>query len=640
MKIKTLTARGLKAGDFTHELGAVNLVTGANFTGKTARLDAIRLGLLGFLPELGKQGASTFALANNGSLSVGLTTDTGLTSQRSWLSDKGRVKSTESGDLPTTPPVLMDPQEYFALGEKDRVRYVFGLADLESKTGVADTLIANLKRIKCSEHEAAHERKIAELCGLVDDTDRERHESSGSVQEWIDELIKRVRDDARTAKQVADRMNKTVQGNESLTASVTPASDVTDQLQEANTTRDGLVTRRAELFSERTRLTGIEAERSRLERFASGCVDQSDKRLFLIMVAREGEIAAATKGFVSKRAEAMGNLREIEGTIKSDSRRLAEIKAERKAANAKFDAEIVQPGCPYCGACADGWQNQIKDGFNLQNEKFTEQIESLTQSLAALGYTQDKATAALAAETLLDAEQEKLNSELWGIRENLKKIDAEVKALDNARAQLDGIEVIAPTKLAEIQGSLDALETELGSIDAQIAVLNAANRRFVEAQQDEARQAAAQIARMEISTDIEVLKEAVKMLESFQAHLVAEVFGDLLNAANKVTTGILRSPLEYREGEIGRTEGSVWVSHRTFSGTEKAIAYAGMSLALAKDAPVRIVMIDELGRLDAENKTLLLQRMVELTTAGTLDQFIGVDATGSAPVAGVTMISV
>ena len=55
MKIKTLKAHGLKSGDFTHDLAPVNVIVGDNFKGKTSRLEAIRLGLMGYLPELGQQ---------------------------------------------------------------------------------------------------------------------------------------------------------------------------------------------------------------------------------------------------------------------------------------------------------------------------------------------------------------------------------------------------------------------------------------------------------------------------------------------------------------------------------------------------------------------------------------------------------
>ena len=37
-------------------------------------------------------------------------------------------------------------------------------------------------------------------------------------------------------------------------------------------------------------------------------------------------------------------------------------------------------------------------------------------------------------------------------------------------------------------------------------------------------------------------------------------------------------------------------------------------------------MIDELGRLDYENKRLLIERMRQLTERGAIDQFVGIDS--------------
>jgi len=51
-----------------------------------------------------------------------------------------------------------------------------------------------------------------------------------------------------------------------------------------------------------------------------------------------------------------------------------------------------------------------------------------------------------------------------------------------------------------------------------------------------------------------------------------------------------------------------------------------ISLALAQQSPIRIVLIDEMGRLDRENKLALVRTAQELIESGHLDQFIGVDA--------------
>ena len=65
------------------------------------------------------------------------------------------------------------------------------------------------------------------------------------------------------------------------------------------------------------------------------------------------------------------------------------------------------------------------------------------------------------------------------------------------------------------------------------------------------------------------------------------------------------------------------MTHKYFSGTEKALVYAGLSAALAEGAPCLTVIVDELGRMDRETLVKFLNRMVELTQSGRIAQFIG-----------------
>ena len=164
------------------------------------------------------------------------------------------------------------------------------------------------------------------------------------------------------------------------------------------------------------------------------------------------------------------------------------------------------------------------------------------------------------------------------------------------------------------------------TLQAQIKTMEARQKAYHQAKQDEARNAQALLQHAAVVAEKDVLAEAVTMIEALQAEMVKQAFGPLLDRANAITSGILKTPMEYRDGELGRFEGATWISHRTFSGTEKAIAYAGISAALAADSPIKIVMIDELGRLDYENKRLLLERMRQLTERGAIDQFVGIDS--------------
>ena len=109
--------------------------------------------------------------------------------------------------------------------------------------------------------------------------------------------------------------------------------------------------------------------------------------------------------------------------------------------------------------------------------------------------------------------------------------------------------------------------------------------------------------------------------------MVEDAFRPLLTVANSFFGAILKSPLAYNDGEIGTWREGVWVGHRTFSGTEKALCYSAIQMALAASSPVRVMIVDELGRLDAGNAEKLLLAVGHAIKTNRIDQFIGIDAT-------------
>ena len=85
--------------------------------------------------------------------------------------------------------------------------------------------------------------------------------------------------------------------------------------------------------------------------------------------------------------------------------------------------------------------------------------------------------------------------------------------------------------------------------------------------------------------------------------MITEAFGKLLAIANKVVDGILIQPLVPHENTICMVKHGHYIPHRVFSGTEKALAYIAIAVALSADAPLKLVLLDEFGRLDAGNRT-------------------------------------
>jgi hypothetical protein len=150
-------------------------------------------------------------------------------------------------------------------------------------------------------------------------------------------------------------------------------------------------------------------------------------------------------------------------------------------------------------------------------------------------------------------------------------------------------------------------------------------KRHAASQREESRKAEAAAELDSAEARRAVIKLFAAEVAEIQAEMVADAITPFLATVNRLCGELLLSPIAYHEGEFGRWAGTTWISHRTFSGTEKLLAYAAIGVALAQEAPLKIVLMDELGRLDIENKSRLLDLMTGLVEAGTIDQFVGID---------------
>jgi DNA repair exonuclease SbcCD ATPase subunit len=256
--INRLWCRGLKCGDFDHQLSAVNVIVGRNYVGKTTRLEAIRLALVGYLPELGKLPSATLGLARNGSIDLGIETGAGNVS-RAWAKGK---KPTCTGTLPETPAVLMDSREYFGLGPKDQVRYVFARCNVEAEYN-ADKLKATVKNIKLPENTEQTEAALARVVAMVEDTAYERAQHEETVQEWLENLTAQIKGAHKAARDQSDAMTNLVRGMTGLQATEQGGAvadqsaqilDVRNQITDANrelTLLRGGVTRHGQTAAKR-----------------------------------------------------------------------------------------------------------------------------------------------------------------------------------------------------------------------------------------------------------------------------------------------------------------------------------------------------------------------------------------------------
>lgn len=127
----------------------------------------------------------------------------------------------------------------------------------------------------------------------------------------------------------------------------------------------------------------------------------------------------------------------------------------------------------------------------------------------------------------------------------------------------------------------------------------------------------------------EALNKAGKVLAAWREEQIADGIKKSLKVANRITEPFGMT-IEWNGelGEFGRYRDKSWVSLDTFSGSEEQIAFAGLAATVCAKTPLRIIIMDEMGRFTADRKKQVCDVMAQMIKDGIIDQFIGVDVKG------------
>lgn len=522
MRIKSVTLENFKGISRRHELDPVTVIVGGNSTGKTAVVSAIRLGLTGQLPVLGKAPRSLYRLAGDpekpGKMSITLETLPAGAISHTWERNaKGTVSYT--GGLPEHlrwPDSMLDFRTFLALPGADQAREMF--ARCKTDATPHDYLDKELDGVTAANLEVGR-KTVAEVrkeLGRSADSDLPLGRWIEGAEAWIKQQVS----DATTKEKQAGAALKAHQGArpERVTVDAAKMTEVSNALTEAQ--------------------AGIAAGVNAWRKY-------------------ERDLAAYNAA-VTRRTE-----------DKAQEERRASI-AEQSLRD-EIEQFTGQTECPTCGAEADGWQKKAIAAL----EKRIENVRKHS------------------ADTLSEIENRELPAKP-------RKPDETGKALLERIQQLQGEfqvhqkAVTAQRRYADWRERSDSLEAEASAATGRL----------------------------------EVMKEAQKRLRDWRDKLINAGVVGILAVANKFTAGLLDAPLEWNAelGEFGRRKpGKGWVALDAFSGFEEQLAFAALSVAVASETKIKLVIMDELGRMTQENKDAVLARMIRLIQEGVINQFIGVD---------------
>jgi hypothetical protein len=617
MKLNRIAARNFKGRSFDHQLSPVVVVAGDNFSGKTAILDAVRVGLVGYLPRLGKQPGSTWKLAGDGAdMEVSLETDS-TTLSHVWRPSK--TGASYEGSIPwQTPPVLLDAREYFTQTSAQRIDTVFRLSD-PARLGYTDgKLLERLAGLEVLPMKVA--RPVIDR--LTEELGQSMAGRNGTtVQEWLGKHIERVKSQLKEAQAQAKFVSAQATATKPKPRVGGAPKDVSRELAAAQADRDNLAGKAHAIKSAMER--SVEAQ------FRKQQITEALRALpsdFSGIERMEAELAALA-GAVE--------LETARDRVQTARAKLEAAKAAIEAAQAAL-ARTENPDsmtcCPTCKSSQPGWRQHLDAAYAART---AEVRQLLGEARNSAHLWSEELAAAKTAFDQASKDDDARQGRRRDLQSSIQRLRTDQRSREKYEAELAGLTAGTAPEATD----LPSLEAAAAEATTRILSLQAAQAEFTAYQADRARRDEFEEQSIGKTTEVEVLKAAVKELVAVQSELVDVAFNELLATAARFTDGILRSPLVYHDGELGRLEGERFVSWETFSGTEEALAFAGLSVALAVQAPVKVVLIDELGRLTAANKEKVLSRMVALTAAGAIDCFIGADVT-PANVPGVANIIV
>mgnify|MGYP006921289966 CR=1 FL=1 len=660
MKIKTLGGRNVKgwAGGRL-ELGAVNVIAGRNFAGKTAILEAVKLALIGRNPRLGNRPSDTFRMSGGPTMTVEAQFEPTGSIIRRWQTKKGgAVEVISDGTEFEIPPVLLDLNEYLGLTGPQRSAFVFDRVPVEGLT--EESVAAEIGKLGAGEL-AGNEHAQAAVRDLLDDwagVAEAAREGGRTVQVAIGEFLDRLKGSLSDAKKEETRARAAVAQMVGAVAAsgfggIDPdaeaklaaahddgrkAAEEVAKIEAARKVREDWAARIASAKSglDRAIAAAPGAEKRRAEVLVEiETAEAKVKALQGVILEVEGTLAAFDRDAEGK---AIGDAADAKGRLAAEERARERKTMELVNVQADWQAMKAKPCCPTCGTEGEAFASAIDSLFRAK-------VGVIEKEIAEIVVRRDEVARAYAvALKARDEVVEKANAHA-----------SETKRANALRAEVRE----AHAKLASLRGEEESLRRTVGAVEVARAVLAEAEshpvppahdaealaaatlraskaRTSAEHWQGQVRALAAQrrdADRQQRATDdanrwqatVEVTAAAAKALKAIREREADKVLRGIAGKVARFTDGILEGTPVFHEGEFGIVRGSRVVAHDLLSGTEQLVVYAALAVALAAGSPFRLVIMDELGRLDPIRAAAVVDRMHDLVRSGEVDQFLGVD---------------
>ncbi|PJI10246.1 MULTISPECIES: hypothetical protein [Clostridium] len=522
MKIKEVTMNGFKNNNTVQELTGFDLFTGHNGKGKSSRLQAVSLAMMGYIPQYGKTLSDIYKLASDKEINVGLKLDNNFSFDRSILRKTTTKRKTGEKEvkyeekLTLTPslgekkladkearikselgnfPMMIDFQNFLNMSDSEKRKFIYSLTGVNSskwnKTSIQKYLESKLLTLELQVKKPAQYEGMRILIDEV-----MKHYVDGiDVQISIENLIDRAKEKLSYYKENATKTEGTVQKLAELKNSTDVEGDFKEIQDELKNLQDKLM--------QTEKLISTSTERRKV-------IDNRLKKIQIINI----EITNLERFKPSADLESLNTkIKELKSQVKNDN-----INYDDKVKGLVEKIQKLQSGLPEK-------QNRSQKIINKGIEKKTiiETYQKVLKSIDSHGAScvldsqikcnKDFSKFKTYAENLVKnskKERKELLDEYHAVEAEIAKIKKEIKALEDKRTDIISEERNLNNKNTSINNQILKIISQINSVKTDIKL----NAEKLKIKKDELSNLQNEMASTEPAAPVDALQKQATALRS------------------------------------------------------------------------------------------------------------------------------
>lgn len=587
MRITRARIDGIKGVTDDYEFGDVNVITGDNESGKTAILDAIVLGCLGWSPKYGRRPMDIGRAVSGATASVVIDFSDGQ--QNTFSMQRGRKPVLSTAH--EFPVHAFDARAFYDEGPKARQRVVFGASD-----GIDPLAVTDMARKAVKEADGTHDGREAVLKALLKAL--KSVEVDGDGIKLVDDILAMIAEERRARRRERDEKQGLVSSLAESVSAVNLAEidpEIDERLAALNR-RIGEVTESARMHAQEA------ASLEDCEEFQTGYIETDSVP----------EIVDQSIEALESKLERLKAIEAVDWQRRIDRSRSLLNSWKDKIEEPPPRHPGIECECPKCG-----------HAFQLKSDESPEWVES-NASIEARNQVASLETHLADTRAAMEADNqeafEAAQREIAEIGIQLEELMAErAKFAHNAR-------------IKEIAEKVDTHRAEYDKAKDTIAELSARidGLRKAKSESDEYRTSLKQIedGRLKVclcDDVLSILNQTEKSIADWKADKIVAVATRFIAPVNRLAEAVIGGRYTFRDGDfwLASKTGEAHVS--SMSGIQLATLYAGLGIALSAGSPSRILIMDEMQAFTRSRRRLLLETVRRMIADGEIDQFFGID---------------